>query len=354
MSGASTVARGAVSRYDSWIGPLAAVSTAVLYGTSWVAAGIALKGFTPFTAALWRSVVTVVVLAPVLVWLLLNARSRAPARGTATPVTSATSATPRPISGRLVRLAVLGLLGGAGFGIGMNVSIQLTGAAITAFIAGAYPVVAAAAAPLVLKERTRPIALVGLVLAFLGTLLIAGFDVRGIRVDGTLIGVATAVGTGIFLLLTRRWSAAWSLSPASIAMSMFLMLGIAGGAIAIALGQPLFPANVPSDALLATLWLGIVAGGVASVFLGVSLRRLPASESSAYLMLNPLTGAVLAVPMLGDVLSAIQIVGAGLVLGGIGLATGTFAMLNRRLRGGPARVSGTEPRPQADGSTEPS
>lgn len=305
----------------AWIGPAAAIGAAVLYGTSWVAAGIALKGFTPFTAALWRSVITVVILAPILVLPLLRQRGQASAQ-----------APERPMSGRLVRLAILGLLGGAGFGIGMNISIQLTGAAITAFIAGAYPVVAAAAAPLILHERTRPIALVGLALAFLGTLLIAGFDVRGIRIDGTIVGVATAVGTGFFLLLTRRWSATWDLSPTSIAMSLFVMLGAAGAGAAIVLGEPLFPSNVPVDALFATVWLGIIAGGVASVFLGVSLRRLPASESSAYLMLNPLTGAVLAVPILGDVLSGIQLVGAALVLGGIGLATGTFALISRRLR----------------------
>ena len=305
---------------QAWVGPLAALGAALLYGTSWLATGIALHGFTPFTVALWRSVVTVVVLAPLLL------------RSGLTQTHGAGRNSSAPLAGRLVRLAILGFLGGVAFVIGMNVSILLTGVAITAFIAGAYPVVAAAAAPLVLGERPRPVALLGLALAFLGTLLIAGFDIGGLHPGGAVIGAVTAVGTGFFLLLTRRWSEAWRLSPVSIASSCFMLLGVAGGAVAVTLGTPLLPPGVPLDALLAIVWLGVMAGGVATVLLAQSLRRLPASESSAYLMLNPLTGAVLAVVLLGEALSILQVMGAAILLTGIGLATGTLRLIRRSVR----------------------
>jgi probable blue pigment (indigoidine) exporter len=314
MSSAGT--RGA-----TWVGPACAIGAAVLYGTSWVAAGMALEAFTPFAAAVWRALITIAVLLPVLVWL----RGR-PSAAVAKP----TAGWRR---GRLLRMIVLGAMGGAVFGIGMNIAINLTGVAITAFIAGGYPVIAAAAAPLILGERTRPVAIVGLVLAFVGTLLIAGFDLAGIRLEGTLVGAATAVVTGLYLLLTRRWSRAWSIGPVEIAFSNFVMLGLAASVAVIVVGEPLLPAAGSERAWLATLWLGVVAGAIATALLAESLRRLPASESSAYLMLNPLTGALLAIPLLGEVIAPVELLGGALVLLGIGLATGTVALVVRAVTG---------------------
>jgi drug/metabolite transporter (DMT)-like permease len=56
-----------------WIGAACAVGAAVLFGTSWVAVGVALKGFSPFVLAGWRSVITVLLLLPLLYWLARRA-----------------------------------------------------------------------------------------------------------------------------------------------------------------------------------------------------------------------------------------------------------------------------------------
>src|SRR3954453_11921213 len=118
------------------IGPLSAIGAAVLFGPSWVATGIALAGFSPYGLAVVRSIVTIVILTPVVFQLTRReGRSEVEEPGTR--------------SGRFWRVVVLGLLGGALFGIGMNVAVSLTGAAVTALVGGAYPVVAAALAPLI-------------------------------------------------------------------------------------------------------------------------------------------------------------------------------------------------------------
>src|SRR4051812_28386933 len=95
------------------IGPLCAIGAAVLYGTSWVATGIALAGFSPFGLAVARSIVTVALLIPVVAWVT---------RSESAPPSEAQAADPRTRSGRFLRILVLGFLGGALFGIGMNVS----------------------------------------------------------------------------------------------------------------------------------------------------------------------------------------------------------------------------------------
>ncbi len=276
-----------------------------------------MEGFGPFPLAIWRSVVTVAVLIPIVAWVTRSGREGPP------------TAPRGSFGGRLLRLLILGSLGGAAFGIGMNVSVMISGATITAFIAGAYPVVAAAGAPLVLGERVRRPAVIGLILAFVGTLLIAGFDVAGLRLDGLLVGATTALVTGLFLLLSRRWQRPWGLRPTQITLSNFTLLGVAGVVLTLATAAPLAEASIPLHVWVALLWLGVFAGGVATILLNEGLRRLPASESSAYLMLNPLTAAILAVPVLGEMLEPMQLLGAALVLAGIGLATGTFALIRR-------------------------
>src|SRR4051794_23734504 len=157
----------------TWVGPAFAISTAVIYGTSWVAMAIALQSFTPFVAAFWRSIVTVLVLAPLIV------------RGfdRSLPWTRA----------RVGRLLLLGLLGGALFGVGSNLAVHLTGAAVAAIVTGSYPVVAVALAPLVLHERLRPVGIAGIVLAFVGTVLIAGVDLGAAQLAGVVIGAVTSI-----------------------------------------------------------------------------------------------------------------------------------------------------------------
>lgn len=265
-----------------------------------------------------RSIVTVAVLIPVVWWVT---RAAEPA-----------DADTVPRRGRFARIVVLGLLGGAFFGMGMNISVALTGAAVTALIAGAYPVIAAAGAPLILGEPVRRNAAIGLLLAFAGTLLVASFNINAINLAGVVVAASTAVVTGVFLLLGRRWQRPWGIRPTQITLSNFGMLGIAGAVLGVALGDKWVKAPIPGDAWIAVLWLGLFAGAIATVLLGESLRRLPATESSAYLMLNPLTGALLAIPVLGESLSLLQIAGAALILTGIGLATGTFALVSRMAR----------------------
>jgi probable blue pigment (indigoidine) exporter len=214
----------------------------------------------------------------------------------------------------------------------MNVSIMLTGASITAFIAGAYPVLASALAPLVLREPLRAAAIVGLGLAFAGTLLIAGFDVSGVPVVGVAIAIATAIGTALFMLLSRRWQRRWGIRPTQITLSNFGMLGLSGLLLTLASGDAFVNAPVSAETWLAVLWLGIFSGAAATILLAESHRRLPTQEGSAYLMLNPLTAAILAVPVLGEMLAPLQLLGAALVLSGIALATGTLSLVARVAR----------------------
>jgi drug/metabolite transporter (DMT)-like permease len=116
-----------------------------------------------------------------------------------------------------------------------------------------------------------------------------------------------------------------------VTFSMFGTLAIIAGVIAVVIRDPLLPDGLQPSNWAAILYLGIFAGALAGALLTESLRRLPAQESSAYLMLNPLTGALLAIPILGESLAPLQWLGGTFVIAGVALATGGAAMIARRL-----------------------
>jgi probable blue pigment (indigoidine) exporter len=319
------------------IGALCAIGAAVLYGTSWVATGVALHGFSPLTSALLRGTLTALLLLPVVVLGSRSAtvgRARGDADADGTPVP--------PLKSRMLRYLILGCLGGVGFITGMTISIALSGATVAAFIAGAYPVVAAALAPLVLRERPQVLAIAGLVLCFVGAMLVADVSLGGVRVEGAAVAGATALGMGFFLLLSRKWSRQWHLRSTTMTFTNFALVGAGGTALAVALGTPLVPGEATAEEWLAIVWLAAGAGLAGTVLLLESVRRLPAAESAAYLMLNPLTAALLAGPVLGETLAPVQVVGALLVLAGILLANAIAPRIQaRRLPAEPNLTSGT-------------
>jgi len=304
-----------------------AVGAAIVWGTSWVATGLVLRDFGADAVAAWRGVGSFVLVLGLL--LVPIARSERLA-------TEDDAAAASPGRGRLLRYGVLAVLGGPWFVLGMTLAVELTGATISAFVAGLYPVVAAVAAPLLLPERPSPAAALGLLMAFAGILLLAGFDPVGLDMLGLLIGLTVAVFLGLFLLLVRRWSAGWGLSALRITAANFGVLSLVALPVAFH-NDPaglLPPAGLP--VWLAMAWLVLGPGVLANLFVLGSVRRLPAHESSAYLMLSPLAAALLAAWLLDERLVPVQALGAALVLAGIGAATIPVGRIVGRLRYGGA------------------
>jgi drug/metabolite transporter (DMT)-like permease len=293
-------------------GSLLAIAAALVWGTSWVATGLALRDLSPEAVAAWRGVGTFGLMAALLrVGPLRERVRRAPSQ-------------PRPQSGRLLRYLALALFGGPWFILGMNFAVQLTGATISAFVSGLYPVIAGVAAPLLLPERPSWAAVGGLFAAFVGILLLAGFDPLGLPVEGVAVALGAAVSFALFLLLARRWSVAWGLSPLSITAANFGVLALVAVPLAWMIGQDRSLPDLDSTAWLALGWLIVGPGVLANLFVLGSVRRLPAHESSSYLMLAPLAAAVLAAWLLDERLVPLQAIGAGLVLVGIASATVPF------------------------------
>ena len=77
--------------------------------------------------------------------------------------------------------------------------------------------------------------------------------------------------------------------------------------------------------------LGLVCQSAGSLFIGVSLPRLPAALTSIILLAQPVASVILARILLSETPSLIQYAGVVLVIGGIAMAT---LPLERYLRWG--------------------
>lgn len=305
-------------RSTGTFGQVSAAIAAVLFGTAYVGTAFALRSFTPIGAALWRGFLSSAILVVAIV--VLGGRLRR--REVTWP--------------RLWRVLALGLTGGLGFVVSMNLAVSMAGATLAAFAASLSPVLAAVLAPMVLREKLTLPSVGGFVVALAGTALLSGANTGEVG-PGVLFGLCASFCFGLFLLLSRRWSRPFGLSGSAIALSIAgtSWLGLLP---VVLLGEPerLIPPHLGADALGGLLWLAIVPGVVAQLFVVASVRRVETRSSAAMLLISPVAAAILAIGLLGEVLSGWEIAGAGLVL--IGVVGSAFLERRPEMRGSSART----------------
>lgn len=285
-------------------GEISAAVAAVLFGTAYVATSFAIRSFTPLGTAMWRGMLATVVLVPIV------AMTRDPG--------------PLPLSfARAWRLIVLGLSGGLGFVVAMNLAVSVAGATLAAFVASLSPVVAAVLAPVVLGEALTILSVGGFAAAVVGTALLSITGTSDIAGPGVFAGLFAALCFAVFLLLSRRWSRRYQLTGGAIALSIAATTAI--GLLPVELlyePAQLLPEHIRLDAVVGLAWLALVPGVAAQLFMVASVRRVQTRSSAALLLVSPVTAAVLAAILLGETLTGPQLLGAALILGGTVVAAG--------------------------------
>jgi drug/metabolite transporter (DMT)-like permease len=188
-------------------------------------------------------------------------------------------------------------------------------------LASTGPLWIAALAPVLLRERIRAWPVVGVVLALAGVVVITGLGAEATLV-GSPIGNAT-------VMLSSVAAALYTVMGKGLAQrySPLLFCGVSclGGALAslpLAAWELTSIVRVP-DALG---WLLLVYLGVFVTFVGFAvwfwgLRALPAAQAGALMFLQPVSGLLLATLILGDRPTPAFVIGCGLVLAGVYLAS---------------------------------
>ncbi len=305
-------------------GELFAALAAMGFGSAYVATSFALLAFEPVPAAAWRSF-----LAAIAVGILVVARGSRRRRAAGEPPASSSVGAPAArttavhpgTARRAVRMLVLATFAGPLFLASMNLAVAHVGAAIAAFVAGLYAVLSAVIAPVLLPERLTMRVLAGFVLALIGTALLAELDPTGTDVVGIGWGIVAACSFALYLVLARRWSRPFRLEGVMVALSTGTLSAVVlGGLVLLTDPGSLVPPAPPAEAIVALGWMAAVAA-LGPILTVASVRRIQAARSAAFLLLNPVTATVLAVILLGERLSLLQIGGGALVLLGMAAAT---------------------------------
>ena len=196
-----------------------------------------------------------------------------------------------------------------------NSAVMMSSAANATLLGTNAPIFVALGAWLLYRDRPTRRFWMGFALSFAGMIAIVGTDV--LRHPQLGVGDAFAVGGAAcyagYLLYVRR-------SRQSIdALTFSAISGVAAAAtllvICLVIGTPL--SGYATQSWWALIGLALVTQVVGHLSVAYALGRLPVSRTSiALLGQAPLT-AMLAVPLLGERLTTLQIVGGTLVLAGI-------------------------------------
>jgi drug/metabolite transporter (DMT)-like permease len=223
----------------------------------------------------------------------------------------------RPVSAPAAWLAVAG---GVFFALDLalwNTAVLRTHAAVAATLGNNTPIFVGILSWLVLRRRPRASFWGGLALALAGCLLIMSADLRNggvaASLSGDLLALAASVFFAAYLMTTERIRTSMdtlTLSALAIAGSIVTLL-----VLCLILGLPL--TGYPPRAWLALAGLGLVSQLVAYFALVYALGHLPATITSVGLLAQVPSTALLAMLLLGEPLTAIQIAGAAVVVAGI-------------------------------------
>lgn len=219
------------------------------------------------------------------------------------------------------RHAWLAVAGGIFFALDLalwNSAVLRTQAAVASILGNNTPFFVGMMSWLVFHRRPRASFWIGLGLALAGCLMIIGAEFgRGHSAPGNLMGDLMALVASVFfaayLVTTER------IRPKMDTLT-FSALAIAGSiatllALCLILRLPL--SGYPPRAWLALAGLGIISQLMAYYALVYALGHLPATITSVGLLAQVPCTALLAMLLLGEPLTLLQIAGGGIVLVGI-------------------------------------
>ncbi len=227
-----------------------------------------------------------------------------------------------PLPGRTVRLALIAGIFFAGDLMFWHHAIAAVGAGLATVLGNLQVLVVGVVAWIAFGERPSRATFTALPIVLLGVILISGVvggGAYGVNPAlGVVLGLATAFCYGGYLLVIRRGGRDLRRPAGPVAVAT-----VSTAAVAAVAGMLIGDLD-PTPAVASLAWLavlGLTSQSLGYLLISLSLSRLPAVLTSIILLAQPVMTVGLAVVLLGEAPSPVQLVGVALVIGGIAVAT---------------------------------
>ncbi len=282
-----------------------ATIASMLWGGSYVAAKYAVGYIPPFTAAAFRFGIVAAICLP-LMW-----------------VTHKGQQIERDDWGGLI---MVGLFQTAFYFALQYAGINLTTASNTSVIVNVRPVFAAILSAVVLHESLSPRKIAGILLAFLGVLVLStkgslgAFSLRSEHVLGDFLILLNAISGAIGLVVNKRVVARFRPFPAMVYTQTIGAIGLLPFAAVELASRGSFP-RAPAVPWLMLVLQGVFSTILAHIFWNRALAQLEASRAAVFIYVAPLTTSILSWLLLRESLGVPFALGALLVLVGAYLTT---------------------------------
>ena len=306
----------------------------LIWGTTWAAIRLGLRGIPPFTGVALRFAIGAAALLAAA--RALGVRLRGGGAGEAAAFAAASAPRSSPwrvwlVNGLMTFFIPYGLVYWAE---------QWVPSGLTAVLFATSPLWVALAAHVALPaERLRAATAAGVLLGFAGVAVIFSEDLRalgGPHVAGAaallLIAPLTAA---VGIVAVKRWAA--GMHPLAIVAMPMALTAAAMGCVALATeaGQPVRLAGLP---LAALLYLALCGSALSFSLYFWLLGRLPATTLSLINYLTPIVALLIGGAALGERFTPRTLAGSALVVGGVAVAMrvrGGEVSLRRRRAGLP-------------------
>ncbi len=273
----------------------------VIWGLAFVAIRQADRELAPVNLALLRWFVACV---PFLVLLPIIGRPKTKLEGRDVP-----------------RLLVMAFANVAGYHVSLNYAETTLSAGLSALLTALGPIFIAVLSYLVLQERAGRKVVLGLVLAFAGTAVLSTGSVEASdfsSLGAVLAGIGTALCYATFTVLAKPLVHKYGSASTTI------MAGLIGTAMMLPLLSPSFITQVGS--LSAYGWSSVLYLSLLSTVFGYLMfytlvSRGAVTRLSIQLYLIPVVSVVGGALILGEAVTLSLIVGGGLMLAAVALAT---------------------------------
>jgi drug/metabolite transporter (DMT)-like permease len=239
----------------------------------------------------------------------------------------------RGLNTRAIRLsAIAGVFFAADLGFWHH-AIEYVGAGLATVLGNLQVLIVGIVAWLLFGERPSRAVFVALPVVLVGVVLISGVvgsDAYGSNPGlGVVLGLLTAVAYGGYLLVIRRGGVDTRRPAGPVAISTF-STALVSLIVAVPLGELDLVPSWPAHGWL--VLYGVTSQSLGYVLISISLPRLPAVLTSIILLSQPVATVALGMVLLGEAPSIAQLLGVGLVVGGIAVATVPIERVWRELR----------------------